>query len=150
MAATKKQITEGRLRAALDRLLAGKPEKVPTNGKLSIKRVNDEAGLSRSYIYKFPEIVDEAEKAIAEYIKEHGENYAQELVEVGEDENRIEKLKRQLATETRLKKEYKQQRDNIKTAADLIAQREATLAYRVFELEQEILQLTRHKVTSIR
>ena len=55
MKISKKKITEARLREAINRLIEGKPEKVKPSGKITLNRINNEAGLSASYIHKFPD-----------------------------------------------------------------------------------------------
>lgn len=67
-----RKVTEGRLRSALHRLLDGKPERVKRFGKLSLNRINNEAGLGHSYIHKFEDFVkNEAIPAIEEFNKNY-------------------------------------------------------------------------------
>ncbi len=149
MKISKKQITEARLRAAINRLLEGKPEKVKPSGKITLNRINNEAGLSASYIHKFPEFVKEAKASIANFAKEHGNTYIESLVEHQVDESEVEKLKKKLKTEKRLKETYKEQRDTFKAIADKIVEKEASLYFRIYELQEEISQLTHGSVTPI-
>lgn len=43
--------TTQRLESALKRLIEGKPERTPNDGKLNLSRINKEAGLSSGGIY---------------------------------------------------------------------------------------------------
>ena len=150
MKVSKKQITEARLRAALQRLLDGKPDNVKASAKLTLNRINNEAKLSASYIHKFPEFVKEAELAIAAYGSEHGDTYVEGLVENKVDDSPTGQLKRKLKTETNLKNTYKQQRDDFKALADILVEKEASLMFRVFELQEEIKYLTQGKVVAMK
>ena len=49
----KSEITLQLLNEALDRLLSGSPVNTKLDGKISIKRINDEAKLSRGAIYYY-------------------------------------------------------------------------------------------------
>ena len=69
---TPRQVTEGRLRVALQRLLDGKPERLAKVGKLSLNKINEEAGIGHSYIHKFQGFVaNEATPAIAAFNKDY-------------------------------------------------------------------------------
>ncbi|NQY35033.1 MAG: hypothetical protein HRT37_08735 [Alteromonadaceae bacterium] len=149
MKVSKRQITEARLKAALQRLLDGKPEKVKASGKLTLNRINNEAGLSASYIHKFPEFIEEAEKAITAYQYEHGDTYVESLIETKPEGSTIDKLKARLKNEIKLKKTYKEQRDAFKAVADKLVEQEASLIFRVYELQEEIRQITRGSITPI-
>ncbi|MBF4227949.1 hypothetical protein EAY83_23820, partial [Vibrio anguillarum] len=52
------EITLQRLELALNRLIDGKPEKTSNDGKINLKRINDEAGLSSGGIYYYKEFVE--------------------------------------------------------------------------------------------
>jgi hypothetical protein len=60
-----KEITRGKLRDALGRVLAGTARRVAPGHRISVSSVAKEAGLSRTALYKiYPEIVSEIEVAL--------------------------------------------------------------------------------------
>ncbi len=59
---------EEKLKKALERLQAGKPIRTKAKGLLTLHKINNEAGLGRSYIHKFKDFVEkDAKPAIEEY-----------------------------------------------------------------------------------
>jgi hypothetical protein len=60
-------VTEARLETALERLLAGKPQYTPADGRISVARINQEATLNRGAIYHYKEFLAKAKVAIARY-----------------------------------------------------------------------------------
>tara|TARA_B110000211_G_C14092071_1_gene559732 strand:+ start:5517 stop:5999 length:483 start_codon:yes stop_codon:yes gene_type:complete len=66
-------VTEARLEAALERLLAGKPQHTPADGRISVARVNQEATLNRGAIYHHKEFLAKAKVTIARYKNSKGE-----------------------------------------------------------------------------
>ena len=63
----KSEITLQLLNEALDRLLSGSPVNTKLDGKISIKRINDEAKLSRGTIYYYKDFVELAKEKIQEH-----------------------------------------------------------------------------------
>ncbi|WP_305842096.1 hypothetical protein [Photobacterium leiognathi] len=53
-----------RLEQALQRLVDGNPIKTKPDGRISLKRINDEAGLSSGGIYYYSSFVEMAKKTI--------------------------------------------------------------------------------------
>ncbi|SHH36074.1 hypothetical protein SAMN05216361_4382 [Marisediminitalea aggregata] len=134
-----RKLTEGRLRAALQRLLDGKPERLEKVGKLSLNKINKEAGLSHSYINKFKDFVEKvAEPAIAKY----NENYdpLAEQLKSGTTENLsdTDKLRGKLKKEIALKEQYRKERDDSDVARKLLEKQISTLMFRVYELQDEL------------
>ena len=60
------KLTIIRLEQALERLLNGVPERTPHDGRVSLSRINQEAGLSSGGIYYYDEFVQKAKRAIHE------------------------------------------------------------------------------------
>ncbi|EPP2131810.1 hypothetical protein ACUNB4_004705 [Vibrio alginolyticus] len=59
---------EEKLEKALERLQAGKPIRTKAKGRLTLNKINNEAGLGRSYIHKFKDFIEkDADPAIEEY-----------------------------------------------------------------------------------
>ncbi|EOI8018416.1 hypothetical protein ACMVZR_003797 [Vibrio parahaemolyticus] len=59
---------EEKLKKALCRLQNGKPLRTKAKGQLTLNKINNEAGLGRSYIHKFKDFVEkDAKPAIEEY-----------------------------------------------------------------------------------
>ena len=59
---------EERLQNSLSRLLKRKPERVKATGRLTLNKINREAGFGQSYIHKFKSFIDEvANPAIERY-----------------------------------------------------------------------------------
>ncbi|HAS8621967.1 TPA: hypothetical protein I7784_16885 [Vibrio vulnificus] len=57
-----------RLQDALDRLLVGNPERVKVTRRITLNKINREAGFANSYIYKFKSFInDVANPAIEKY-----------------------------------------------------------------------------------
>jgi hypothetical protein len=138
--------TEGRLRAALRRLLDGKPERVKKNGKLSLNKINNEAGLGHSYIHKFKDfVVNEASPAIEEFNKNYDPLAEKLKSEVTEDLSEIDKLRARLKKEVGLKEQYRSERDEEKKINKMLEQQNSALMFRAYELQED---LRRDKVVS--
>lgn len=149
MAVSKKEITLGRLRNALERLLEGKPTKVKVNAKLTLNRVNKEAGLSQSYIHKFPEFIKEAEPQIVEFNNKFDPD---SLLTTNDDSNSdsiMQSLRHNLSREKRLKEKYKQERDDLRVVNQSIVARENGLLFQLYELQQTLESYAEEKTHKI-
>lgn len=130
-------ITEGRLRAALQRLLEGKPERIKKTGKLSLNKINNEAGLGHSYIHKFQEFIEnEANPAIAEYNAQ--ERTAIEFHVNQDDLTQEDKLRLKLKKEIALKKQYRKERDDAKQIIKELEKQNSAMMFRLYELQKEL------------
>lgn len=116
-----------RLEAALERLLNGKPEKTPNDGRISISRVNSEAGLSVGSIYYYKQFVEEVRIAI-EDSKRSKSNTTSSKTTVN-----YERLRNKRDDEKRLKEKYRVQRDEIKEFCDRVVSKNAYLEFSLFE-----------------
>lgn len=129
-------LTEARLDAALNRLLNGAPERVKKGGKLTLNKVNKEAGLSHSYVHKFKDFVDRATPQIEKY-----NQYAHEIetgMELDDSQlDEVSRLKFQLKKEKRLKEQYRFERDNAVVIQKELEQLNSALMFRVYELQEE-------------
>jgi hypothetical protein len=128
-----RNVTEGRLRVALERLLNGEGKRVRKTGNLSLNKVNDEAGLGHSYIHKFKDFInDEANPAIEAY----NANYSplsDELEIDSEDLTEVDKLKTKLKKEIALKERYRHERDDALATKKLLEAENSKLMFRVYE-----------------
>lgn len=130
-------LTEARLDAALNRLLNGVPERVKRGGKLTLNKINNEAGLSHSYVHKFSDFVNRANPQIEKY------NLSAHEIETGmapDDSTQLDevsRLKLQLKKEKRLKEQYRTERDNTVVIQKELEQLNSTLMFRVYELQEE-------------
>ena len=130
--------TEARLHAALKRLLEGKPQRVKNNGKLSLNRINNEAGLGHSYIHKFEDFVrDIASPAIESFNKTYDPSHV-ELESQSAPLTEVEKLKAKLKKEKALKEKYRKERDDAIASCKELEKHNSTLMYRAFELQDEL------------
>lgn len=133
-----RNVTEGRLRAALERLLNGKPERIKKTGKLSLNKVNDEAGLGHSYIHKFKDFIDnEANPAIKEFNANDIPQY-QELEANNKELFEVDKLKAKLKKEISLKERYRHERDDALAAQKILEAENSKLMFRVYEMQDEL------------
>lgn len=136
--ASKREITEARLREALQRLLDGCPVRTKPTGKLTLNKVNNEAGLGNSYIHKFPDVVEYANPIINTYNKAK-----RKLIEDGLPTStmvlsEVEKLRIDKKREERLKEQYRQGRDDARKAKTELEALNNTLMFRVYELQEEL------------
>ncbi|OCH68730.1 hypothetical protein [Vibrio splendidus] len=141
-----RNLTESMLYEALDRLLQGQPTRVKPKGKLTLNKVNNEAGLGNSYVHKFPDFVTHAKPIIDNY-----NNNRQKLLEEGLSVeevvvSEIDQLKSEKLREQRLKEKYKQQRDDAITAKKDLEVINNTLMFRLYELQEELSSYKEHIV----
>lgn len=133
------KVTEGRLRAALQRLLDGKPERIKKVGKLSLNKINKEAGLGHSYIYKFKGFVENEAKPAIEEFNENYEPLLETLKsEATEDSSEVDKLKAKLKKEKALKERYRKERNDAIQVYKILEQQNSLLMFRVYELQDEV------------
>lgn len=132
-------ITESRLHEALKRLLSGQPQQVKVLGKLTLNKINKEAGLGNSYIHKFPAFVEFAKPLINEF------NLKREMaivngfnIDVVTPLSDLDKLKSDIARERKLKDKYRLERDNAIVARKLLEEKYSMLIFRFFELQDEL------------
>ncbi|MFQ3249265.1 MAG: hypothetical protein ACI9O6_001069 [Glaciecola sp.] len=142
-----KELTEGRLREALHRLLEGKPQRLKKVGKLSLNKINNEAGLGHSYIHKFPDFVrDVANPAI----KKYNENYDPQVAELLSEKVELsdtEKFRVKLKKEKGLKDDYRSELNEVKAMNKALEELNSSLMFRIYDLQEE---LRRSKVVSIK
>lgn len=142
-----KDATLQRLEDALKRLKRGDPERTKADGKISIKRINDEAGLSRGAIYYYKEFVRKAKAEIAVFNEDSRKSAAIDKIEANETTET--KLRKERDSEKRLKNDYREQLNSYKLLTDEVVKENVSLAFRCMELQDEINMLHDRKVTRI-
>ena len=105
------ETNDRKIRAAMDRLLAGQP--IHTDGHLHIKNLAAEAGLSRQQVYRSP-LRDEFEEHVAR-IRERGEAPTEPHLAT------IVKLREQLTAEKEKAARYRSERDEARRAQETFA-----------------------------
>jgi hypothetical protein len=129
-------VTELKLRDALMRLIHRKPSILKSSGTITLNKINNEAGLGHSYVYKFPDFISYA----LPIIQKHNEE--KDLEHSGTIENKkldsYENLKKQLQREKRLKETYRLERDNAKVILKQLQSHNSTLMFRLYELQDEL------------
>lgn len=142
-----KDATLQRLENALERLKRGMPEKTKADGKISVKRINDEAGLSRGAIYYYKEFVRKAKAEIAVFNEDSRKSAAIDKIDANETTE--SKLRKERDSEKRLKNDYREQLNSYKQLTDEVVKENVSLAFRCMELQDEINMLHDRKVTRI-
>ncbi|GAC33592.1 hypothetical protein [Paraglaciecola polaris] len=136
---------EAMLVNALQRLLNGAPTRIKAEGRLTLNRINKEAGLGNSYIHKFKDFVNYAKPIIAEYNLNREKAILTGLdIEVNTPLSELENLKAKLKGAEALKAKYRTERDNAVAARKILEQKNSELMFRAYDLQDELLQ---HKQT---
>lgn len=142
------EITLRKLERALQRLLDGVPKRTKNDGKINISRINDEAGLSVSNINYYPEFIKQANGRIRDHFDAIAEKNIKDAVK--QEKSEVEILKDKLKHEQKLKRKYREEKNEQKLLNDDVIKQNVSLAFRVMELESELHSLSRHKVAPIR
>ena len=142
----KKQVTESKLKEALKRLIAGEPIRTKSTGRITLNKINKEAGLGNSYIHKFEEFVKYAKDIINKHNEAKDRAIDGELTLSQVELSEREKWRIDLQREKRLKEQYRKQRDDARKAQVELHKLNGTLTFRLYELQEEI---QRYKVVSI-
>ncbi|MFA0613418.1 hypothetical protein AB4582_04220 [Vibrio splendidus] len=132
---------EGLFVNAFQRLLDGKPLHVKATGILTLNRINNEAQLSHSYIHKFKEFVAYAEPVIDKYNLDREKAMTTGLdIELDVPLSELDRLKHEFKKSNELKDKYRVQRNNAIEARKQLEAENARLRFRVFDLQQELLE----------
>jgi len=138
---------EAMLVHALQRLLDGTPTKVKPKGKLTLNRINNEAGLGNSYIHKFKDFVSYAKPIIEEYNLNREKTMVTGLdIKINAPLSELDNLKAKLKRAEELKSKYRIKLDNATEARKQLEQKVSALMFRVYELQDELQQ---HKQTVV-
>lgn len=145
------QLTIVRLEQALQRLLDGNPKRTQNDGRLSLSRVNKEAGLSSGGIYYYNDFVEKVRKKIHEIKLDNS------MSDLSVGKVSADKMRTQRDKERDLKVRYRDQRNNIKDFCNQVISNNAKLEFALFEaldkidkLEEIISKTKAHKVFNIK
>ena len=134
-----REVTEGRLRSALHRLLNGEPTRIKPGGKLSLNKVNREAGVGPSYIHKFKEFVQKEANPAIESFNANFDPLKRKLdLDKDERSTETEKLKKKLKKEKMLKEQYRKELDEFKLINKKLEHQNSSLMFRIYELQEEV------------
>ncbi|HCH1895528.1 hypothetical protein CGH12_23690 [Vibrio parahaemolyticus] len=142
------------LESALERIKQGKPKRIPTHRKLSVRAVEEEANLGNGSGYYYPDFVEKVKQTKAEIATGKGEIVQPEIQTVRT------KLKEQKRIKDNYKSKYEAEREKLALFAasqhhlnDKLVQALAHIEDLEFEnsqLREELAQLKRSKVVSIK
>lgn len=151
---SKSENTRLALEAALERIKQGKPKRIPTHRKLSVRAVEEEANLGNGSGYYYPEFVEKVKQTKAEIAAGKGEIIQPEIQTVRT------KLKEQKRIKENFKAKYEAEREKLALFAasqhhlnDSLVKALAHIEDIEFEnsqLREELAQLKRSKVVSIK
>ncbi|MGI3022767.1 hypothetical protein ACRTDP_21950 [Vibrio alginolyticus] len=129
-----------KLQKALCRLQNGKPLRTKAKGQLTLNKINNEAGLGRSYIHKFKDFVENVAKpAIEKYNDKLDEpEQSQQMATESEDMSEVDKLRVELNREKELKEEYRRERDEALAINTELETLNKSLMFRIYELQEQI------------
>ncbi|HBC3554601.1 TPA: hypothetical protein KD088_003665 [Vibrio parahaemolyticus] len=142
---------EEKLKKALERLQAGKPVRTKAKGRLTLNKINNEAGLGRSYIHKFKDFVENvANPAIEKYNASLDDpEQSEQMASGAEDMSELDKLRAELNRERELKVEYRRERDEAIAINTELETLNKSLMFRVYELQEqlsaEVVEFEHHK-----
>ena len=148
MKMSKAEITKQKLLEAIQRLRDGKPINTPEGSKITKSLINKEADVSYGQLNKHPDALAEA----ILLIEEHEEKQQKEAVLKGIEakDDKETRLKNDRNKQERLKRDYRGQRDTYKEIADNAVKREASLMFRLHQIEVERQSELNRKVTPLR
>jgi predicted NodU family carbamoyl transferase len=127
----KSQLTNQELEQALNRIINNQTIRVSPNRKLSVKAVEDEAGLGDGTAYYYKEVVQKIKSSIADK--------SSHTLDVSTLEN--EKLRERLKKESKLKEKYREEITNLKSKLSLLAAQNNEFAISIQQYEQRVLEL---------
>ncbi|CAH1235274.1 conserved hypothetical protein [Vibrio harveyi] len=126
-------VTKAKIEEALQRILQGKPKIIPSAQKLSVKAVEEEAGLGSGSVYYYPEIVSK--------IKEHSLKKRSDNKNSSLYEEKISSLREQLKKEKKLKEKYRTEVTELKTQLANMASQHNQLALIIQQYQYKIAEL---------
>jgi hypothetical protein len=101
---SKSENTHLALEAALERIKQGKPKRIPTHRKLSVRAVEEEANLGNGSGYYYPDFVEKVKQTKAEIATGKGEIVQPE----------IQTVRTKLNEQKRIKQNYKEKYDAVR------------------------------------
>ncbi|HHF3119232.1 TPA: hypothetical protein ACPJ1X_004174 [Vibrio alginolyticus] len=151
---SKSENTRLALEAALERIKQGKPKRIPTYRKLSVRAVEEEANLGNGSGYYYPDFVEKVKQTKLEIATGMGEIVQPEIQTVRT------KLKEQKRIKDNYKTKYEAEREKLVLFAaaqhhlnDKLVRalaRNENLEYENAELREELAKIKRSQVVSIK
>ncbi|GAD32469.1 conserved hypothetical protein [Photobacterium leiognathi lrivu.4.1] len=142
------------LEAALERIAQGKPKRIPTTRKLSVRAVEEEANLGNGSGYYYPDFVQKVKQTKADIAKGNGKYVKPE----------VDAVREKLNEQKRIKDNFKQKYQEANNKLALIAAsqhhlndqlvkalaRIEELEYENAELKEGLVKLKRSQVVPIK
>ncbi|WP_299690933.1 hypothetical protein [uncultured Vibrio sp.] len=151
---SKSENTLLKLEAALERIKQGKPKRIPTHRKLSVRAVEEEANLGNGSGYYYPEFVEKVKQTKTEITAGNGEIVQPEIQTVRT------KLKEEKRIKNNYKVKYEAERDKLALFAaaqhhlnDKLVQALARiddLEYENANLRSDLAKLRRNKIVPLK
>ncbi len=142
------KVTKIKLEQALKRLLDGTPERTQNDGRISLSRINKEAGLSSGGVYYYSDFVEKVRKII------HEKKIDNSISDISLGKISTDKMRAQRDKERELKERYRSQRDNIKEFCDQVISKNAQLEFALLEAIDKIetleSEISKFKVLEIK
>lgn len=134
----------------LKQIKQGKPKRIPTHRKLSVRAVEEEANLGNGSGYYYPDFVEKVKQTKAEIAEGNGEIVLPE----------IQTVRAKLNEQKRIKSNYKEKYNETREQLALLADAQHHLNDKLVqalarinensELKEELVKLKRNKVVSIK
>ncbi|ESP92817.1 hypothetical protein [Pseudoalteromonas luteoviolacea] len=130
---SKSNITKVKIEEALNRILQGHPRIIHSSQKLSVKAVEEEAGLGSGSVYYYPELVS--------IIKAHTLKTQKKSQNNSLYEEKISSLQKKLKNEKRLKEKYRLEIIELKSQLSSMASQHNQLALIIQQYQFKINEL---------
>ena len=131
---------EERLQNSLNRLLKRKPERVKATGRLTLNKINREAGFGQSYIHKFKSFIDEvANPAIERYNNDINIPNSPIQATAPNDVNIISALNDKFKREERLKNKYRKENEDLQKQVEELGSLNRSLMFRIVSVVRTTL-----------
>ncbi|WP_028771946.1 hypothetical protein [Shewanella waksmanii] len=139
---SKSQVTLINLEEALDRILTRQTRIIPSTQKLSVKAVEEEAGLGNGSAYYYKDFVKKVKDcAVKNSPKANAQNAYEE---------KIANLRERLNNETRLKEKYRNQVGELKTQLANMASQHNELALTIQQYQYQVAELETSNTLSMK
>lgn len=130
---SKSQITQAELAAALQRILSGKTTRISPERKLSVKAVEEEAGLGNGSAYYYQDIIDDIKKLV---VKSHRSTSID-----NEYIDKLTNLRLKIKDEQRLKEQYRAELTEMRKRLILMANQHNQLSIIIQQYKDKVLAL---------
>ncbi|MCM5510794.1 hypothetical protein [Vibrio sp. SCSIO 43169] len=130
---SKSQITRVELENALKRILSGKTERIDPNRKISVKAVEEEAGLGDGSAYYYKDIIST--------IKDAAIRHSPKLKTQNVYEAKISSLRERLKKEAKLKEKYRGQVEDLKSQLANMASQHNRLALMIQQYQYRLAEV---------